>query len=101
MNTRLADYIANAANTRDATLAVGVCGAQGSGKSTVAAALKTLLEDRGITVAVISIDDLYLTRRERLALAESIHPLLRTRGVPGTHDVALGLETLRALAIPG
>lgn len=101
MNTRLADYLANAAKTRGSTLAAGLCGAQGSGKSTVAAALKTLLEARGITVAVISIDDLYLTRRERLALAESVHPLLRTRGVPGTHDVALGLQTLRALATSG
>lgn len=101
MNTQLADYIANETRARDSTLTVGLCGAQGSGKSTVAAALTTLLEARGITAAVISIDDLYLTRRERLALAESIHPLLRTRGVPGTHDVALGLETLRALATPG
>lgn len=101
MNTRLADYIANEAKARDATLTVGLCGTQGSGKSTLAAALKPLLEARGITVAVLSLDDLYLTRQERLALAESVHPLLRTRGVPGTHDVALGLQTLRALAVRG
>lgn len=101
MNTRLADYIANAAKTRDLTLTVGLCGAQGSGKSTLAAALQPLLEARGITVAVFSLDDLYLTRQERLALAESVHPLLRTRGVPGTHDVALGLQTLQALAARG
>lgn len=101
MQTRLADYIANEAETRGSTLAVGLCGTQGSGKSTLAAALKGLLEARGITVAVISIDDLYMTRRERLELAERVHPLLRTRGVPGTHDVALGRETLRTLATPG
>lgn len=73
--------------------AVGVCGAQGSGKSTLAAVVRRLLEDRGLKVALLSLDDLYLTRAERQALAREIHPLLATRGVPGTHDVALG-ETL-------
>lgn len=101
MITRLADYITKEAKARGPTLTIGLCGTQGSGKSTLAAALKALLDARGITVAVISIDDLYLTRRERLELSERVHPLLRTRGVPGTHDVALGLETLRTLASPG
>ena len=75
-------------------LVVGICGAQGSGKSTLAAHLASLCEADGITTAVLSIDDLYLTRAEREVLAQNVHPLLRTRGVPGTHDVALGLAVL-------
>lgn len=46
----------------------------------------------------LSLDDVYLTRAERAALAVEVHPLLRTRGVPGTHDLALLASTLDALA---
>jgi D-glycerate 3-kinase len=45
---------------------------------------------------VLSLDDLYLTRNERQQLAQQVHPLLLTRGVPGTHDVALGIRLLNA-----
>lgn len=75
---------------RQGPLLVGLCGSQGSGKSTMAAFLRALLDARGICTAILSLDDLYLDLPERIALAESVHPLLRTRGVPGTHDVALG-----------
>ena len=78
-------------------LVVGLCGGQGSGKSTLAACVAALLEGGGLGVAVLSVDDLYLTRRERHALAETHHPLLATRGPPGSHDVGLGLEVLDAL----
>jgi D-glycerate 3-kinase len=71
-------------------IVAGLCGSQGSGKSTMAAFLATLLEAEGLTAAVLSIDDLYLTLPEREGLARDVHPLLRTRGVPGTHDVGLG-----------
>ncbi len=74
----------------DRPIIVGICGAQGSGKSTLAAALCARLDN---TVA-LSLDDLYRTRAEREHLARVVHPLLRTRGVPGTHDVGLGLATL-------
>ena len=74
-------------------LIVGLCGVQGSGKSTVAAALAARL-DRAVT---FSIDDLYLGRTARQDLARRIHPLLATRGVPGTHDPMLGIEVLSAL----
>lgn len=75
---------------RPRPLVVGICGAQGSGKSTVAAGVARRLERDGRTAAVLSLDDLYLSRERRHALAEKVHPLLATRGVPGTHDVALG-----------
>jgi len=80
---------------------VGLCGAQGSGKSTLAAALAALLGARGLKVAALSLDDFYLTRAERQTLAKVVHPLLATRGVPGTHDVALALRTFERLASAG
>lgn len=76
---------------------MGIAGAQGSGKSTLAAALKTRMDARGTGCALLSIDDLYRTQVERRALAATVHPLLRTRGVPGTHDIALGLSVIAAL----
>jgi len=51
----------------------------------------------GIKCAVLSLDDIYLTLKERQVLANTIHPLLRTRGVPGTHDVQLGVNTISRL----
>ena len=65
--------------------------------------LAALLDARGWKTAALSLDDLYLTRKERARLAETVHPLLAVRGVPGTHDVDLGLEILEALfeAEPG
>ena len=80
------------------TLLIGVNGSQGAGKSTLAALLTQLLaEDFGLKAIDLSIDDFYLTRQSRLSLAEKIHPLLVTRGVPGTHDVALMKVTLQQL----
>ena len=78
-------------------LVVGLCGCQGSGKTTLAAFLKLLLDWESRPTAILSLDDLYLTRQRREKLAREIHPLLATRGVPGTHDVALGLKTLESL----
>jgi D-glycerate 3-kinase len=80
---------------------VGICGPQGSGKSTTVRVLAALLEAKGLKVATLSLDDLYLPRADREALAREVHPLLRTRGVPGTHDVALGLAVLDGLAGEG
>lgn len=72
---------------------LGIAGAQGSGKSTIA----RLLAAR-FACPVLSLDDLYLDGAGRQRLAETVHPLLRTRGVPGTHDVAAGLAAIEALA---
>ncbi|MDE2412718.1 MAG: kinase [Sphingomonadales bacterium] len=82
----------------DGFLTIGICGSQGSGKSTLVADLAEQLALRGVRVATLSLDDLYLTRAERQVLARDVHPLFATRGVPGTHDVALGLATIEALA---
>ena len=95
----LAEAIAAAA--RPPAFVVGICGAQGSGKSTISAVVAHRLEAGGLRVAVLSLDDLYLTRAERLRLAAEVHPLFATRGAPGTHDVGLGLATLDALAGAG
>jgi D-glycerate 3-kinase len=80
-----------------APLVLGICGPQGCGKSTVAAALQTGLAEQGASSAVLSLDDLYLSHAARARMAQDLHPLFATRGVPGTHDVALGLEVLAAL----
>ena len=81
---------------------VGVSGCQGSGKTTLAALLVLLLRELGgLTCVNLSIDDFYLTHAERQQLARTVHPLLATRGVPGTHDVQLALDTIAALRKPG
>ncbi len=76
---------------------IGICGAQGSGKSTLAHAVLAHCQSQGVAAATLSIDDLYLTRAEREKLAGDVHPLLATRGPPGTHDIALGMEVVAAL----
>lgn len=65
---------------------VAISGSQGSGKSTLARCLEQTLLAAGEQAAAVSIDDFYLTHAARLALAQQVHPLLQTRGVPGTHD---------------
>ena len=83
-------------------LIVGICGAQGSGKTTLCANLQlALARQLSARVAVLSIDDFYLSAMERMRLSETVHPLLRTRGAPGTHEVALGLELLDRLTQAG
>ena len=77
---------------------VGVCGAQGSGKSTLCRLLGTVLETAfGEPAVALSIDDIYETRERREELAAEVHPLFATRGVPGTHDVALGIDIIGRL----
>lgn len=86
----LADRIAGRYQ-KETPLFLGINGGQGSGKSTTAAILCLLLEQvHGLHSATLSIDDLYLAKAEREKLASDVHPLFITRGVPGTHDIALG-----------
>lgn len=82
-------------------LVLGIGGAQGSGKSTLAQVLERALRLAGANAAACSIDDFYLARAQRRELAASVHPLLATRGVPGTHDLTLLADTLEALGRTG
>lgn len=85
----LVDAIAERRSRAGKTVLIGIAGAQGSGKTTLVRRLSAELEQRGLPTAGLSLDDFYLTKAEREDLARSIHPLCITRGVPGTHDVAL------------
>ncbi len=90
--------ISERVRSRPDTLVIGIQGCQGSGKTTLASMLKILLEQQaGLSTAILSIDDFYLTRPERIKLAKEKHPLLITRGVPGTHDTKLTNKTISAL----
>ncbi len=84
-----------------APLIVGICGAQGSGKTTMTEVLRILLGEAGYRVATLSLDDLYLPSAARVELAKRVHPLLRTRGVPGTHDLKRGTDLLTILGKGG
>jgi len=75
---------------------IAVVGAQGCGKTTLA---RAAAERFG--AAQVSIDDAYLTRAEREALARDVHPLFVTRGPPGTHDLGLLQRLIDALSAAG
>jgi D-glycerate 3-kinase len=97
----LAARLARLRQARRKTVLIGLTGAQGSGKSTIAAATVRLLENRGLTAVTVSLDDFYLPKSTRERLAREVHPLLATRGPPGTHDVALAAAALDQLRAPG
>ena len=91
------------------TLLVGLAGGQGTGKTTISTLLRlVLVKYFKLQVFKISIDDFYKTRNERILLSKNIHPLLLTRGVPGTHDIQLMTNlfrivkknTFRSISIP-
>jgi len=77
---------------------LGIQGTQGSGKSTFAGFIKRILEEEfGKNCLVLSLDDFYLTKAERETLSQEVHPLLMTRGVPGTHDIGLLSQTIEQI----
>ena len=79
-------------------MTVGISGAQGSGKSSISRMLQSVLEDAfSMSAGILSIDDFYLTREERLFLGREVHPMLAVRGVPGTHDMSLLWRTISQL----
>ncbi|AWB56396.1 MULTISPECIES: kinase [unclassified Colwellia] len=74
---------------------VGINGCQGSGKSTLTDYIgEYLTKTHKLNIVVMSLDDFYFTGEKRQELSRDIHPLLATRGVPGTHDMAMLENTL-------
>ena len=72
---------------------VGLAGGQGTGKTTISSLIKIILTKYfDLKVFRISIDDFYKTRKERINLSKRVHPMLLTRGVPGTHDINMMLS---------
>ncbi len=72
---------------------VGLAGGQGTGKTTISSLIKIILiKYFKLKVFRISIDDFYKTRKERINLSKNVHPMLLTRGVPGTHDINMILN---------
>ena len=79
-------WIANKTNKKK-PLIIGLSGGQGTGKTTITSIISLILRKYfKLNVFKISIDDFYKTRYERKILSITKHPLLMTRGVPGTHD---------------
>ncbi len=75
---------------------VGLAGGQGTGKTTISSLIKIILTKYfKLNVFRISIDDFYKTRKERINLSKKVHPMLLTRGVPGTHDINMMLNFFR------
>ncbi len=98
----LAAWLMELKSRRKGPLVVGINGAQGAGKSTLFNLLEvTLSAGFGQRVVGFSLDDIYKTRASRQRLAAEVHPLLATRGVPGTHDVELGISLIEQLRNAG
>ena len=94
----LADRILELRRQLTRPLIIGINGGQGSGKSTLSLFLvEWLVREHGLLAACLSLDDLYLSKARRQELARTKHALFATRGVPGTHDVALGTHLLDKL----
>ena len=97
IDPRLQDAVGSLiGRVRDRPPVIGVVGAQGSGKTTLARAVAARIGG-----AQISIDDVYLTRAEREAMAREVHPLFITRGPPGTHDLVLLQQIIDRLCAAG
>ena len=99
--TPLSSALAEHQNSANRPILVALNGCQGSGKTTITDFLCTSLsEEHGHNAVAMSLDDFYLTAAQRVSLGESVHPLLSTRGVPGTHDMGLLQQTLGRLLDP-
>ena len=82
-------WIAKKTNKKE-PLIIGLAGGQGIGKTTITSIISIILKKYfKLNVFKISIDDFYKTRKERISLSKIKHPLLRIRGVPGTHDIKM------------
>lgn len=76
---------------------IGLTGAQGSGKTTLATMLQLWAREQGIVAATVSLDDYYLSQQQRLVLATTVHPLLAMRGMPGSHHIEQAIFDAQAV----
>ena len=76
---------------------IGIGAGQGAGKTTLCRLIASAFSFTEEKVAILSIDDFYLPTNERLRLASEVHPLMATRGPPGTHDVDTLLKSIDIL----
>ncbi|HSG53794.1 MAG TPA: kinase [Rheinheimera sp.] len=95
--TTLAQLMAKLQSDLKLPALIGISGAQGSGKSSLAAELVYQLKLQGYAAATVSLDDYYLGKAQRQHLAQHIHPLLVQRGVPGTHNIKQALADAKAV----
>jgi len=75
---------------------IGIGGSQASGKSTLAKAAA-----KAFGAVSLSLDDVYRTKAERLAMARAVHPLFAVRGAPGSHDLGLLEGVVKTLSQAG
>ena len=86
INTHILPIIAYIVNSNKKKFLIA--GSQGIGKSTLVNILKNNIQKYyKKKVLTLSLDDYYLSKKERIKLSKLINPLLKTRGVPGTHDI--------------
>jgi D-glycerate 3-kinase len=81
-------------------LFIGLAGGQGTGKTTITSIISIILKKYfKLDIFKISIDDFYKTRKQRTFLSKNKHPLLMTRGVPGTHDIDIMLNFFKKIKV--
>lgn len=92
----LAMQLASHRQQLERPLIQGILGGQGTGKTTLTAILALIVQHLGYRTIGLSLDDLYKTYTERLALQQQDSRLI-WRGPPGTHDIELGIKVLDQL----
>ncbi|KAL4954294.1 P-loop containing nucleoside triphosphate hydrolase protein [Aspergillus filifer] len=80
---------------------LGLNGVQGAGKTVLVSTLHSTLRNApyNLPVQTLSLDDLYLTHEDQVALAKKYpdNPLLQHRGQPATHDLPLAEKVFSSL----
>mmetsp|Transcript_12236 Transcript_12236/g.20595 ORF Transcript_12236/g.20595 Transcript_12236/m.20595 type:complete len:265 (-) Transcript_12236:260-1054(-) len=90
-------------DARLGAICVGICLPQGGGKTTITGVLQSALNDLGLKTEIVSYDDFYLTYKEQQAVAKANPDNLywQGRGVAGTHDLDLGVSTIKNMVYAG
>ncbi|MFY8297708.1 kinase [Pseudoalteromonas sp. SS15] len=89
------DWLEPVLSHQKSPFCLAINGAQGSGKSTLSAYIKSYLESQCFVTEIVSLDDFYLSKAQRAERAIHYHPLFTVRGVPGTHDITFAIEQVK------